>query len=109
MRKSGQRMIRFEILLPLFYNDGRAIERAKFLATDDELVRCFGATCTDTVVVRGQWLYQSTTFHDQLIRVRIDIEDLPENWQKMREMKETIKRRFEQVDIWVTAHRIEVL
>jgi hypothetical protein len=28
-------MIRFEILLPLFYNDGRLIEPEKFVATDD--------------------------------------------------------------------------
>ena len=32
-------MIRFEILLPLFYNDGRPVEREKFLQTDDELVQ----------------------------------------------------------------------
>ena len=53
-------MIRFEILLPLFYNDGRPVEREKFLETDDELVRRFGASSTDTVTVRGQWLYRST-------------------------------------------------
>jgi len=47
-------MIRFEILLPLFYNDGRPIEREKFLATDDELVHYFGATSTDIIVVRGR-------------------------------------------------------
>ena len=40
-------MIRFEILLPLFYNDGRPIEREKYLHTDDELVQRFGATSTD--------------------------------------------------------------
>jgi hypothetical protein len=51
-------MIRFEILLPLFYNDGRPIEREKFLQTDDELVQRFGASSTDTVTVRGRWLYQ---------------------------------------------------
>src|SRR5437879_1304207 len=67
-------MIRFEILLPLFYNDGRPIEREKFLQTDDELVQAFGATSTDTVVVRGRWVYQSTVYNDQLIRVRLDIE-----------------------------------
>jgi hypothetical protein len=30
--RSRQPMIRFEILLPLFYNDGRPIEREKFIA-----------------------------------------------------------------------------
>jgi hypothetical protein len=102
-------MIRFEILLPLFYNDGRPIEREKFLQTDDELVQRFGASSTDTVIVRGRWLYQSTLYQDQLVRVRIDVEDSPENWQAMRDLKETLKTRFEQLDIWITAHRIEVL
>jgi hypothetical protein len=102
-------MIRFEILLPLFYNDGRPIEPDKFLATDDELVRGFGATSTDTVVVRGQWLYQSTRYSDQLIRVRIDAPDVPENWDTMRLIKENLKSRFEQLEIWITAHRVDVV
>lgn len=102
-------MIRFEILLPLFYNDGRMIEGQKFVETDDELVATFGATSTDTVVVRGHWMYQSTIFEDRLIRVRVDVEDVPENWQKMRDTKEVLKRRFEQIDIWISAHRVEIL
>ena len=102
-------MIRFEILLPLFYNDGRAIEREKFLETDDEVVQLFGAASTDTVVVRGRWLYQSTLYQDQLLRVRLDVEDTPENWQSVRTFKETLKVRFDQVDIWITAHRIDII
>ncbi len=102
-------MIRFEILLPLFYNDGRSIERGKFVQTDDELVRQFGATSTDTIVVRGHWFYQGTVYHDQLIRVRADVEDNPENWEFMRQLKAVLKLRFEQTDIWITAHRIEVI
>ena len=68
-------MIRFEILLPLFSNDGRPIEPEKFVATDDDLVNLFGATSTDQVTVRGRWKYQSTVYSDQLIRVRVDVED----------------------------------
>jgi hypothetical protein len=102
-------MIRFEILLPLFYNDGRAIEREKFLETDDQVVQLFGAASTDTVVVRGRWLYQSTVYQDQLIRVRLDVEDTPESWQAVRALKETLKVRFDQLDIWITAHRIDIV
>jgi len=50
-------MIRFEILLPLFYDDGRPIEPEKFLATDDEIVQVFGATSADQVTVHGKWKY----------------------------------------------------
>src|SRR5438105_3647484 len=102
-------MIRFEILLPLFHNDGRPVEPEKFVQTDDELVQLFGATSTDTVVVHGRWLYQSTLYQDQLVRVRLDLEDNPENWQAVRSVKETLKIRFDQVDIWITAHRIDVV
>ncbi len=102
-------MIRFEILLPLFYNDGRPIEPEKFLATDDDLVQNFSATSTDQVTVRGQWKYQSTVYSDQLIRVRVDVEDTTDNWDAMRTLKEPLKGRFEQLDIWITAHRIDVI
>ena len=102
-------MIRFEILLPLFYNDGRPIEPEKYLATDDELVQTFGATSTDPITVRGQWKYQSTKYSDQLIRVRLDVEDTVDNWSAMRAIKVTLKARFEQLDIWITAHRIDIV
>jgi hypothetical protein len=102
-------MIRFEILLPLFYNDGRQIEPETFTATDRELVSCFGAVSADTVVVRGVWKYQSTLYSDQLMRVRVDVEDTQENRDAMRRIKEDLKARFDQIDIWITAHRIEII
>ena len=102
-------MIRFEILLPLFYNDGRPIEPEKFRGTDDDLVDTFGATSTDQVTVRGQWKYQTAVYSDQLVRVRVDVEDTAENWVIMRQTKETLKTRFGQVDIWITAHRIDIV
>jgi hypothetical protein len=102
-------MIRFEILLPLFYNDGTPVEKEKFAVTDEELVARFGATSTDSVVVRGRWMYESTLYHDELIRVRVDTEDTLENTQAMREMKETLKTRFRQLDIWISSHRIDII
>ncbi|HIE50260.1 MAG TPA: hypothetical protein EYP85_00750 [Armatimonadetes bacterium] len=102
-------MVRFELLLPLYYNDGRPIEKEKFLQTDEELVAQFGATSTDSVIVSGRWMYQSTLYEDKLIRVRVDVEDVPANWDFFRSYKETLKQRFEQEDIWITAYRIEVV
>jgi hypothetical protein len=102
-------MIRFEILLPLFYNDGRQIEPEKFTATDRQLLSCFGGVATDTVSVRGKWQYENTLYSDELMRLRVDVEDTPESWDAMRSIKEDLKARFEQIDIWITAHRIDVL
>ena len=102
-------MIRFEILLPLYYNSGQPIEPEKFIQTDDELVHQFGAVSTDSVTVRGLWRYQSTLYHDRLLRARVDVEDTPENLQAIRDLKESWKARFEQLDIWITAYRIDVV
>ena len=70
-------MRKFEILLPLYYNDGRRIEEEKFTRTDEEFVAEFGSTSTDSVVVSGRWKYQGTRYDDRLIRIRIDAEDTP--------------------------------
>jgi hypothetical protein len=43
------------------------------------------------------------------MRVRVDVQDTPENWDAMRAMKETLKIRFDQLDIWNTAHRLDVI
>ena len=48
-------------------------------------------------------------YEDRLLRVRLDVEDTTENWQAMREIKEILKVRFQQLDIWITAHRMDVL
>lgn len=72
-------MIRFEILLPLFYNDGRPVEPEQFSITDNELLDLFGASSTDTVRVRGKWTYQSIVYSDQLMRVRVEVADTPDH------------------------------
>jgi hypothetical protein len=54
-------------------------------------------------------MYESTLYSDELIRVRIDAEDKPDNTQAMREMKETLKTRFQQLDIWISSHRIDII
>ena len=88
-------MIRYEILLPLYLNDGAPVAAERFLETDDELLDAFGAISTDTVVIKGKWTYQSTIYHDQLIRIRIDADESPEVEGRIRQIKETLKTRFE--------------
>jgi phenylacetate-coenzyme A ligase PaaK-like adenylate-forming protein len=51
--------------------------------------------------VHGKWKYQSIVYSDQLIRVRVDVEDTAENQNAMRVLQETLKAHFEQLDIWI--------
>jgi len=100
---------RFEILLPLNYNDGRLIERGKFLVTHRELVDKFRATTVDVLQASGSWLYGGTLYQDLLIRVTIDCPDSADAYEFFRPYKEVLKSRFEQKDIWITAHDVDVI
>lgn len=102
-------MLRFEILLPLYYNDGRRIEPEKFFQTNEDLIAKFGATSTDSVIVQGRWKYQSILYEDRLIRIRIDTQDDEANKDFFRDYKASLKTRFEQEDIWITAQPIDVI
>ncbi|MCL5062820.1 MAG: hypothetical protein M0Z70_10135 [Nitrospiraceae bacterium] len=64
------RLKRYEILLPLLYNDGQKIEKEKFLITNEELVNRFGAATTDSTRIVGRWIYYHS-FSD--IKTRKDI------------------------------------
>jgi hypothetical protein len=66
---------RFEILLPLTYNDGTLIEAEKFDQTAEELCNRFGGVTQDTVRITGTWKYGGTRYRDDLLRMRIDTND----------------------------------
>jgi hypothetical protein len=99
---------RFEILLPLNYNDGRLIEPETFDQTAEELCDRFGGVTQDTVRITGTWKYGGTRYRDELLRMRVDTND-PTADVFFQTRKEIWKKRFEQIDIWITAHEIEVI
>ena len=53
--KFNPNKIRVEILLPLLYNDGKPIEKSKFVNTERELAQHFGG-CTTLIPVEGLWI-----------------------------------------------------
>lgn len=103
------RLKRYEILLPLLYNDGQKIEKGKFLVTHEELVERFGATTTDSTRIVGRWIYQNQLYEDKLIRIIIDVPESADNDTFFRQYKEILKERFKQIDIWITSYTIEII
>jgi hypothetical protein len=74
-----------------------------------ELRKQFGAVSTESQTIHGQWQQQGEIYRDELMRVFVDIADTPENRRFFLQYKEHLKQRFQQLDIWVTSHPIEVL
>ena len=100
---------RYEILLPIKYNDGTPVEPEKFFQTREELVATFGAVTTSPELLRGVWLREGQRFEDENLRMVVDVEVTAETRKFFHGLKETLKARFHQFDIWIVSYEIEVV
>ena len=100
---------RFEILLPLQFNDGRLVPDELIVDTVLELREKFGAVSCETQTIRGIWTQDAEVYRDDLIRVFVDTPDNPPSKDFFIELKERLKQSFGQLDIWMTTYPIEVL
>lgn len=100
---------RYEILLPRQFNSGQQVPPRLVAETLIELRRQFGAVSCETQAIQGQWQHESKVYHDALVRIFVDVEDIPENREFFLRFKQQLRQQFPQVDIWMTSHRIDVL
>jgi hypothetical protein len=101
-----KRLRRYEILLPLSYNDGAEIEAEKFDATISALRDQFGGVTLDPGPKRGSWLDAGTVYEDVLLRITVDVQEDGDAFQRSLDYfvayKESLKERFQQIEVWIT-------
>ena len=100
---------RYEILLPLRFNDSQSVPDALISDTLLDLENHFGAVSWETQIIRGRWRHEEDAFSDDLMRVVIDVEDLVEHREFFGDFKERLKIRFRQIEIYMTTHLIDVI
>jgi hypothetical protein len=100
---------RYEILLPLQFNEGQAVPESLLWETVEELEARFHAVPWESQVVHGVWKHEGVAFRDNNTRIILDVEDTPENHEFFVLLKGRLKRRFQQLDIWITSHLIDVI
>jgi hypothetical protein len=100
---------RFELLLPLRFNDGRPVPDEFVADVLVELEQRFGAVSCETQTIRGRWQHEGQSYRDDLVRVFVDALDVSANREFFIEFKERLKARFQQLDIWLATYLIEVL
>jgi len=100
---------RFEILLPLRFNDGQAVPGELVADTLLELEQRFGAVSSETQAIQGHWRHEGQSYRDDLTRIFVDVPDLPESLQFFQDLKERLKLRFRQIDIWMTTYPVQVI
>lgn len=100
---------RFEILLPLAFNDGRRVPRDFLAEVAAEIETRFGGVSWEPQAIEGIWRTGAVQYRDRLNRLFVDAEDTVENRVFFIGLKTRLKERFQQLEIWLTVHPIEVL
>ena len=100
---------RFELLLPLRFNDGSPVPNELVADALTELEERFGAVSCESQHTRGQWRHEGQTYRDDLVRLYVDVPDAPEHRLFFADFKERAKVKFGQIDLWMTTYLIEVI
>jgi hypothetical protein len=100
---------RYELLLPLRFNEGDPVPEEVVADAILELEGHFGAVSCETQATRGYWRHEGQSYRDDLIRLYVDVNDDPEHRRFFLDFKERMKVRFRQIDLWMTTYLIEVL
>jgi hypothetical protein len=104
----SSKLRRFEVLLPLQFNDGRDVPSEWLAEATLEIVDKFGAASYETQKVEGHWRYQGVVYRDTLVKIVVDIADTDENRLWMRQFKERWKVKLEQLELWLVSYTIDI-
>ncbi len=104
----NSKLRRFEILLPLQFNDGRDVPGDWLAEAVLEIVAYFDAASYETQKVEGHWRHQGVLYRDNLVKIIVDAPDEETNREWMREYKKRWKQKLEQLDLWLVSYTIDV-
>lgn len=104
----NSKLRRFEILLPLQFNDGRDIPPEWLAEAVLEIVEQFGAASYETQKVEGHWRHQGILYRDNLVKIVIDASNEESNREWMRQYKARWKAKLEQLELWLVSYTIDV-
>ena len=104
-------MKKYEIYLPLKYNDGQEIEPEKLKQIRQQLVAVFGAVTASSLSApfHGTWRYGGVEFVDDIIRFEIITEEDFRSNLFFKRFKQQLKRTLRQFDILITVQNIETI
>lgn len=99
---------RYEVLLPLQFNDGREIPSEWLAESVLEIVDHFGAASYETQPIERHWRHGGAVYRDNLVKLVVDVPESAANRQWMKQFKAGWKARLDQLELWMVSYRIEV-
>jgi hypothetical protein len=104
----SNRWRRFEVLLPLQFNDGRDVPAEWLADAVMEVVEQFGAASYETQRIEGHWRNAGVHYRDTLVRLVIDVPDTLKTRRWMKAFKQRWKAKLEQLELWMVSYAINV-
>jgi hypothetical protein len=104
--KSASR--RYEVLLPVRFNDGTSVPEELLGEAVNEIVDQFNAATFSKEIMEGHWRHDEALFRDDLALVIVDVPDTAKNRKWMKAFKERWKRRLQQLEIWMVSYEIKI-
>ena len=99
---------RFEVLLPLQFNDGREVPPEWIAEAVLQIVDHFGAASYETQKVEGHWRQGAAIYRDNLVKLVVDVPDSAKNKRWMKNFKGHWKARLEQLELWMVSYSVEI-
>lgn len=91
---------RFEVMLPVQFNEGRPVPRGWIGEAVEEIA--------DGFRIEGRGRYVGVSHRDNLVQIFVDVPDSAKNRTWMKKFKERWKARLEQSEWWLVSHRIDI-
>jgi hypothetical protein len=99
---------RFEVLLPLQFNDGAEVPPEWLAEAVLEIVEQFGAASYETQKVEGHWRAEGVIYRDNLVKLVVDLPDSAANRKWIKGFKARWKSRLRQLELWVVSFPISL-
>ncbi len=99
---------RFEVLLPLQFNDGRPVPGEWLAEAVLEIANHFGSATYETQKLEGHWRHAGVIYRDDLVRLVVDVPETTRNRRWRKQFKNRWKTRLEQIELWMVSYRIDV-
>ena len=102
---------RYEIYIPLNYNDGTLVNSEKMLNTTNELMTKFSGLTTYPFSLKasGLWRENDKICYDEMMVYRLDVETKNDELDYFIEYKKKLKVEYKQIEIYLTRQKIEII
>ena len=102
-------MKEYDLFVPLYYNDGRAVETQKFQDLQRQLLDHFGGLTFFPQPHEGFWTMSGITYRDEIVIYRVITSNEQQARRFLADLKERLKTEFVQEEILIVARDVETL